>query len=59
MEQVEADFKLLPKDEQLGLLEKLQDEIEDELEFTPEFAAEIVQAKQDLDAGKGRVVTPN
>jgi len=58
MEQVKEDFKALPKSEQWGLLEKLQDELEDELELTEEFKSGIKQAKQDIAEGRGRLVKP-
>lgn len=58
MEQVKEDFKTLPKSEQWGLLEKLQDELEEGLELTDEFKSEIEQAKQDIAEGRGRTVTP-
>ena len=58
MEQVKEDFKALPKSEQWGLSEKLQDELEDELELTEEFKSEIKQAKQDIAEGRGRLVKP-
>lgn len=58
LEQVERDVSQLSKTDQRSLLDWLEDVVEDEREFTETFQAKIAQAKQDIAAGRGRVVEP-
>lgn len=58
LEQVEHDAAQLSKTDQRSLLDWLEDVVEDEREFTAAFTTKVAQAKQDLAAGRGRVVEP-
>jgi hypothetical protein len=58
LEQVENDVAQLSKSDQRSLLDWLEDVVEDEREFTDAFKTKIAQAKQDIAAGRGRVVEP-
>jgi hypothetical protein len=58
LEQIENDVAQLSKSDQRSLLDWLEDVVEDEREFTDAFKAKIEAAKQDIRAGRGRVVQP-
>ena len=58
LEQIENDVTQLSKSDQRSLLNWLEDVVEDEREVTDTFKAKVAQAKQDLAAGRGRVVEP-
>ena len=58
LEQIENDVAQLSKSDQRSLLDWLEDVVEDEREFTDAFKAKVAQGKQDIAAGRGRVVAP-
>ena len=58
LEQVEADVKMLPPEEQQELRDWLENLLEDQLEMTDEFKAKIKRGEQDIQAGRVRIRKP-
>lgn len=56
--EIEAAIQRLSPEEAAELREWLEDWLEDRLELTPEFIAEIEEAKADIAAGRGRIKQP-
>ena len=55
LEQVEADVRSLPLEQQEELRDWLENLLEDQLEFTDEFKAKIERGEKDLREGRARV----
>jgi predicted transcriptional regulator len=58
VEALEQTIRTLPTEQVRELQEWLQDYLEDLEEMSPEFVARLDRAQQQLDGGKGRVVSP-
>ena len=62
LEQVEADVRSLPLEQQQELRDWLENLLEDQLEMTDEFKVKIEHGEQDIQEGRVRVrkfrVTP-
>ncbi|HZM03046.1 MAG TPA: hypothetical protein VFC44_08470 [Candidatus Saccharimonadales bacterium] len=58
LDQVEADVRLLPLEQQAELRDWLENLLEDQLEFTDEFKARIERGEDDLREGRNRVRNP-
>jgi len=58
IELIEQTIKSLPREQVIEIQAWLADYVEDLEELQPEFVARLDRAQQQLDDGKGRVVTP-
>jgi hypothetical protein len=58
LEEVEADVRMLSREEQAELREWLENLLEDQLEMTDEFKTRIERGERDIQEGRVRVRKP-
>ena len=58
LEQVEADVRMLPAEQQEELRDWLENLLEDQMVFTDQFKAKIERGEEDLREGRSRTRKP-